>query len=124
MTELFTKAPDITVMAGHQFTLPFAASRADGGSVDFTLSGTEIKFLLAYWGQPDNAVLTLSLSANPEQVVVGMPTNNFDVTLLSADTYNLQGSFDYQIELISPDGDVFRPIKGTLIIVPRNAEVN
>lgn len=124
MTELFTKVPDITVIAGHQFTLPFAANRADGGNVDFTLSGTEIKFILTPWGEHNNAILVLSLSANPTQVVVGMPTNNFDVTLLSSDTYDLHGSFDYQIELTSPDGDIFRPIRGALTIVPRNAEVN
>lgn len=55
-------------------------------------------------------------------IVVGTPTSNFDVILRSEYTADLYGEYNYQIEITSPTGDVFRPVEGNLIIKQRNYE--
>ena len=119
-SKLFTEAPAIHVIAGHQFVIPFKAERLDGGEVDLSISNTTIKWILADWGMPDCAELTLTNETS--SITVGAPPCDFDVHLSADDTKNLFGQYLYQVELKSPTGDRFVPIKGVLIIDQRNQE--
>lgn len=119
-TTLFTRAPDIMMIAGHETTLPFEAVRTDHGEVDLSIPGTVIKWILVDWGMPVYAAQTLTNAT--AAITVGTPASCFDVHLASNVTYDLCGEYSYQIEIISPAGSVFRPIEGNLIIKPRNYE--
>lgn len=120
MELLYTRAPDIMMIAGHETIIPFEAKRTDGGDVDLSISNVVIKWILTDWNMPICPVLTLSNTDS--EIVVGTPTSNFDVILRSEYTSDLYGEYNYQIEITSPTGDVFRPVEGNLIIKQRNYE--
>ena len=119
-TTLFTRAPDIMMIAGHETTLPFEAVRTDHGEVDLSIPGTVIKWILVDWGMPVCAARTLTNATSA--ITVGTPASHLDVHLTSDVTYDLSGVYNYQIELTSPAGSVFRPIEGNIVIKARNYE--
>jgi hypothetical protein len=118
--KLFTEAPYVHIIAGHQFTLPYRVIREDGGTVDLSLNNTVIKWILTDWDMPNSPILTLTNATSA--VSVSTPTSDFNVNLSASDTTNFNGQYKYQIEITSPLGDVFRPIEGNLIFEPRNYE--
>ena len=120
MELLFTRAPDIMMIAGHETIIPFEARRTDGGSTDLSLNAVIIKWILTDWNMPTCPVLTLTNTDGG--IVVGTPTSYFDVVLHSEDTEDLYGEYNYQVEITSPTGDVFRAVEGNLIIKQRNYE--
>lgn len=116
--KLFQTAPPEHVLAGHQFKLLYSATREDGGDVQLELSGTTIKWILCPYGSPNAPILTLT-NATSAITVSGC---EFDVNVTATDTYNLEGTYIYQVEITSPLLDVYRPLEGILIIEPRNKE--
>lgn len=123
--KLYTIAEDIDVLAGHQFTIPFSAQRKDGTPVDLTLADTVIKWMLVNYIDPNNPIKTYTYNNNNRdgaiKVDASLPSD-FDVHVAATDTENLVGEYRYQIEIKSPQDDVFRPIEGNVIIRSRNAE--
>lgn len=118
MTNLYTVAEEMRIIAGDTKVLPFSVGRQDGNHVDLNLSGTTIKFFLYLYDQPEVNVLTLS-SGNGISVSTS-DTSWFDVKLTSEQTKGLVGPYQYQIEITTPLNDIYRPVTGTLVFVQIN----
>jgi hypothetical protein len=99
---------DVSFIAGSEFTLYFPIY--DGVSkVLSPISGTSMKWVLSYYGDPETAILQKNASA--------YDANTFAVAFTKADTINL-GSDIYleQIQITDSDGKIFRPAQGVVII--------
>lgn len=118
MADLYTTAEEMRIIAGDTKMLPFSVGRMDGKTVDLSLSGTAIKFFLYPYDQPEVNVLTLSTGNGI--TVRSDDTSWFDVVLTAAHTKDLAGPYQYQIEITTPLGDIYRPVTGTLIFVQIN----
>jgi hypothetical protein len=81
----------------------------DSGSTLINLGGATVTWYLSYFGQ-ETAILTKTA------VTAGMPTGQFRVDLVPADTSALHGKFIHQYKIVDSSGSTFRPSQGLILI--------
>ena len=102
-------------IAGTEQILTFDIYDANKQAVD--LSFATLTWTMSYFNDPTYAVLTKTGVIDAQKIY------RFSVTIASADTLTLSGTFVHQPVVVDYLNNEYRPSQGSILIIPRIATI-
>ena len=118
---IITNAPDRTIIGNGDVDFIFSVTQKSGVDVDLTQTGTLIEFFMCQYGSPEMNILTKTSATSAQISIDDDDSSKFYVHLKYTDTVNLQGAYEYQIQVTTPVGKVYRRLKGNVNIIPKDS---